>query len=157
MGRLVDIQTALRPLKKVVKNWNKFVGPFWDSLNRLKRWTGPTQPDRDALWRLIFWKVYMIETWKFYTTFIQVFNLCYTNLGSISLIVWKLCTFRQRSSLGNFQQFFHHNFRLKWKFWILMVSTERTSSDLSEYTIFQIKSIIFLSIQIIFYMKNEKF
>ena len=45
-----------------------------------------------------------------------------------------------RSNIGNFQQFSHHNFRLKWKFWILMVSSERSSSDLSEYTLFQIKN-----------------
>ena len=40
-------------------------------------------------------------------------------MESISLIVWKLCAFRQRRNFGNYQQFFHHNFRLKWKFWIL--------------------------------------
>ena len=56
-------------------------------------------------------------------------------MESISVIVWKLCTFRQ--------QFFHHNFWLKWKFWILMVLSERSSSDLSEYSLFQIKKIIF--------------
>ena len=42
---------------------------------------------------------------------------------------------------GQFQQFFHQNFRLKCKFWILMVSLERSSSDLSEYNLFKIQSI----------------
>ena len=40
----------------------------------------------------------------------QVFNLCYQNSKAISLIVWKLCAFRQRSISGNFQQSFYHNF-----------------------------------------------
>ena len=47
----------------------------------------------------------------------------------ISLIVWKLWAFPQRSNFGNFQQFFHHNFWLKWKFWILVVPSERSNSD----------------------------
>ena len=42
----------------------------------------------------------------------------------------KLCVFRQRYILGNFKQFFHHNFRMKWKFLNLMVPSERSSSDL---------------------------
>ena len=43
------------------------------------------------------------------------------NLESITFIVFKLCAFLQRSNFGIFQQFFHHNFWLKWNFWILMV------------------------------------
>ena len=61
---------------------------------------------------VIFSSFFIITfNWKgnFDTIFIQV----YTNLGSISLTVWKLCAFRQRSNFRNFQQFFHHNFRLK--------------------------------------------
>ena len=50
-------------------------------------------------------------------------NLCYKNVGLISLIVGKLCTFRQCSNIGNFQQFCHHNFRVKGILWILMVSS----------------------------------
>ena len=65
------------------------------------------------------------------------------NFTSLYFMVWKHCAFWQRSNFGNFQQFFHHNFRLKWKIWILMVSSERFSSDLSEYTLFLIKKHIF--------------
>ena len=50
---------------------------------------------------------------NFDTIFIQVPNSCYQNLGSISLIVWKLCAFWQRSDFSNFQPFFNHNFWLK--------------------------------------------
>ena len=52
-------------------------------------------------------------------------------------LVWILYAYRQRSNFGNFKQFFHHSFRLKWKFIFLMVSSERSSSDLSEYILFQ--------------------
>ena len=82
-------------------------------------------------------KIQKIGTWNFDTIFIQVFNLWYTNLGSISLIVWKLYAFRERTNFGHFQQFSHHNFRLKWKFWIQMFSSVKSSSDLSEYTYFK--------------------
>ena len=37
------------------------------------------------------------------TIFIQVFDLCYSNFESISLIVWKLCAFRQCIKIGNFE------------------------------------------------------
>jgi len=70
-------------------------------------------PDREALYRLISQKVCKIGTWNFNTIFIQVFNLCYQNLESMSFIVLKLGAFLQRSNFGYFQQFFHHNFRLK--------------------------------------------
>ena len=82
-----------------------------------------------------------MRMWNFDTIFIQVLSF-HQNLGSISLIFWKLCAFRQHN--GSFQQFFHHNFRLKWKFWILMFSLEKSCSDLSEYTLFQIKNIFFI-------------
>ena len=75
-------------------------------------------------------KVQKLRTWNFDKIFIEVFNLCYQNWGSLSLMVWKLYAFRQRSNFGNCQQFFHHNFRLKGKFWTLMVSWERSSWDL---------------------------
>ena len=70
---------------------------------------------------------------------ILTFNLYYQNLGLISLIFLKLCAFLQRSNFGNFQQFLYYNFGLKWKFRILMVPSERSSSDLSEYILFKIK------------------
>ena len=47
-------------------------------------------------------------------------------------------------------QFFHYNFWPKYKFWILMVSSEIFSSDLSEYTLFQILKIYFFFIKINF-------
>ena len=103
---------------------------------RYKLQTGLARPDRNALWRLISGKVWKLWTRYFEIIFILIFNFSYQNLESISLIVWKLCAFRQRSNFGNFKQFFHHNFQLKYKFWILMVSFWRSSSDLSEYTLF---------------------
>ena len=39
-----------------------------------------------------------------------------------------------------FQQFFHYNFRLELKFWILMIPSERSSSNLSEFTLFQMEN-----------------
>ena len=51
---------------------------------------------------------------------VYLMNLGYI-IFQISLVFWKLCYFRQCSNFSNCQQFFHHNFRLKWKFWILMV------------------------------------
>ena len=109
-----------------------------------KRWTGSTRFDRTAIWRLIFQKVWKIETWNLNAIFIEVFNSCYLNLESISMIVWKLYVFHQRRNFGKFQQFFHHDFRLRWKFWILMVSSERSSSDLSEYILFELKMYFFI-------------
>ena len=71
-----------------------------------------------TLWWHIFQKLLNTGTWNFVITLLQVLKLCYQNLGSIYLIVSKLCAFRQRSNFGNFQQFFLHSFQLKWKFWI---------------------------------------
>ena len=101
-----------------------------ESLKTMNR-PGPTQPDppwpgpdRNALWRLISWKVWKIETWNFNTTFIQVFNLCYKNSGSISLIILILYVFLQRRISVIFSYFFYHNFRFKWKFWNLRVPSD---------------------------------
>ena len=88
-----------------------------------------TQLGRNDLWWLISRKVYKIRTWNFNTIFIQVFNLCDQNLESVSLIVWKLYAFWQCSNFGNFQQFFYDNFRLRWKIWMMMVESERSSWD----------------------------
>ena len=145
MGRPVDIQFALKPLKKIRKMWDKDVWPFSDQLNRLKWWTGParpgpTRPDRNALWRLISQKVWKIWIWKFNTISIQLSNLCYYNLELISLSVWKLWAFPQGSNFVNFQQFFHHNFRLKYNFLILIVASLRSSR--------------FIKINLIIYQKN---
>ena len=104
---------------------------------------GPARPGRNALWRLITQKFGKVKTWNVDTIFIQHSNLCYQNLILISLIVWKLWSFPQGSNFVNFQQFFHHNFRLRRNFWILMVPSERSSWDLSEYTLFYIKKIFF--------------
>ena len=55
----------------------------------------------------------------------------YQNLESIWSMVWKLCAVRHWKNVGNFWQFLYHNFRLKGEFQIIMVSSERFSSDLS--------------------------
>ena len=47
-----------------------------------------------------------------------------SSIGSIYLEA-----FRERRNFCNFHQFFHHEFRLKWKILILMVSPERYSPD----------------------------
>ena len=73
-----------------------------------------------------------------------------------SLFVWKLWEFPQGSNFVNFQQFFHHNFWLKIKYCILMVSSERSSSDLSEYTQFQIQKYFYIyKDQLIFSWKKK--
>ena len=68
----------------------------------------------------------------------------------------KLSAFRQHSNFVKFPAVLHHNFRLKWKFQNLMVPSERSSSDLSEYTLFKIVKINILSIKIncVWKMKN---
>ena len=50
---------------------------------------------------------------KFWHDIYKSLQFVLSKFGSISLITWKLCAFRQRSNFGNFQQFLHHNFRLK--------------------------------------------
>ena len=75
----------------------------------------------------------------------------------ISLIVWKLCAFRHRTNLDNFRNFFYHNFRLKGKFQIRMVSSERSPSDLLESTLFQILKIIFHHKNHIFQVRFDAF
>ena len=63
--------------------------------------TRPARPDRD-LFDGFFSET--IKDKKFFSEiFIQVLNLCYQNMESISLIVWKLLDFRQRSNFGYFQ------------------------------------------------------
>ena len=56
---------------------------------------------------------------NFNTILIQVFNLCYSNLRSISLIVGKLCAFRHRSNFSNFKHLYYITFNWKgnFKFW----------------------------------------
>ena len=65
----------------------------------------------------------------------KTFNLCYYNLESISLRVRKLYGIRQRSDFRNFQPFFNHNFRLRWNFLILKVSSKISGIDLLEYSV----------------------
>ena len=116
----------------------RYQGMLW-------RWTSQTglDPIVTVFDGLFFQKIYILDTGNFYTIFIQVFNLYYKNMMSISLIVLKLCAFRKRSNFGNFQQFFHHKFRLKLKFWILINPLEISSLDLSECTIFTHKRLTF--------------
>ena len=80
---------------------------------------------------LFLGKVLKIGTWNFNTNLIQVLKICYQNLEWDFKIVWKLCGFRHHSHFENFQQFFH-TFRLKEKFQILIASSERSASDLSD-------------------------
>ena len=77
----------------------------------LKRWTsssrgGPTPPALarvDAVWQLISQKIKKLVAWNVDTIFIQVFNLFYKKLGSMSLIILISCAFRQRRNFCNFQ------------------------------------------------------
>ena len=69
-------------------------------------------------------------------------------MGSISLITWKLCAFLQRSNFDNFQQFFHDNFPVKLNFFFQIISSEISSSNLSEHILLQI-------IRIFRYLKNQ--
>ena len=62
-----------------------------------------------------------------------------------------------RRNFCNFFQFFYHNFSMKGKFKMIMVSSERSRSDLSESTLFQIKNTYFLSIEISFNVKKLDF
>ena len=97
MGRLVDIQTAQNVYKKSEKIDTHFYDHFctnWIIYN-----DEPPRPDRNALWRLISLKVWKIRTWNCNTIFTQLSNLCYQILELISLIVWKLWAFPQRSNL----------------------------------------------------------
>ena len=109
-------KTFKKDRKKLKYSFMTIFGPA-ESFKIMNR-PGPTRPDRNALWRLITQKVWKIETWNFNTIFIQHSNLCYQNLILISLIVWKQWSFPQGSHFVNFQQFFHHNFRLRRDFWI---------------------------------------
>ena len=101
------------------KNVNKFVWSFYAQLNH-----EPTRPYRSLT--------------AYFSEIIKGRNLkfCQNPFSSLhfvlSLIVWKLCALRQRNNFSYFQQLFHNNFRLKGKFWILMVSSERSSLDVSE-------------------------
>ena len=63
---------------------------------------------------------------------------------NIFMIVWKLYVFRQRIIFGNFQQGFHHNFRLKGKFWILTVSSARSGSIYQTQAYFEFNKYFFI-------------
>ena len=62
-------------------------------------------------------KVLKIETWNFDKMFIQVFNLCYKSLDSISFIFGNHAFFGNVVISPIFIRFFHHSFQLKRKFW----------------------------------------
>ena len=148
MGRPVDIKSAVSRKRSILGIWcweqkvfvlTQLVDIWSEPARPGPARPDPARPDRNALWRLITQKLWKIETWNFNTIFIQHSNLCYQNLILISLIVWKLWSFPQGSNFVNFQQFFHHNFRLKWNFRILMVPLERSCRDLSKYISFYVK------------------
>ena len=69
---------------------------------RVKRWTGPAGPGSTITFfdGLFFGQYKKRRTWNFDTIVNQVFNLCYQNLRSISLIVWKLSIFRERIAIS---------------------------------------------------------
>ena len=46
----------------------------------------------------------------------------------------EIIRFHSLRNFGNFLKYFHHNFRLNGKIQILMASSERSYSDLSEST-----------------------
>ena len=69
------IQTALKPLEKI-KNVGKTILGVAESFKTMNR-PGLNLPDRNALWRVISWKVKKIGKYNFCTIFIKVLNLCY--------------------------------------------------------------------------------
>ena len=69
-------------------------------------------------------------------------GICFGENFLVTIV--KLYAFWQRINFGNFQLFFHHNCRLKTNFWMLMISSKRSSSDLSKYTLFQIENFYFI-------------
>ena len=159
MGYLDDIQNALKSFKKSEKIYIHFYDYFrttwviWNDEQARTARSYPTRPDQIVT----LFDGLKVETWNFTTIFIQFPNLCYQNLELISLIFWKLWAFPQGRNFVNFQPFFQHNFRLRWKFWILIVPSERSSWDLSEYTLFYVKKIIFHLSNSIFRWKMEFF
>ena len=99
----------------------------------------PDWADRNALWRPISQKLLKIVTLNFEKIFIQVFNLCYQFLGSTYLIIWNYALFGNVAISIILSTFFHYIFRPKSKFYILKVSSERSSSDISDSIEFNIK------------------
>ena len=58
--------------------------------------------------------------------------------------------------IWSFSTVFSSNFQLKWKFLNLIVPSERSNSDLIEYTLFQIEKYKFIYKKCIFSRKMEK-
>ena len=89
--------------------------------------------------------------------YVQFWHNLYSSLQFVLLKIGidiidslETCGLRQPNNFGHLQQFFHHNFRLKEKFWIMMISTERSRS-FRMYPISNYK-IISLHIKINFFM-----
>ena len=78
-------------------------------------------------------KAKKMETWNHNTILFVLLKFGIDIFHSL-----EISAFRQCNNFGIFQQCFHHNFRLKWKFLILIIPSERSSLDL-----LQIRSIFF--------------
>ena len=109
--------TLMRPPGLIAGIWWVGRNQTKDQLNHLKHWSDPTVMVIDSLFLR---KVLKIRTWNVDTILIQVYNLCYWNLWSKSLWIWRLCAFRHHSHFRNFQKFFiitfdwKGNFKLWW-------------------------------------------
>ena len=62
----------------------------------------------------------------------------------LSWIIWKLCAFRQRSNIGDFQQFFHHNFRWNGNFEFLWFHLKDLVQNYQNIPYFKIQNIFFI-------------
>ena len=91
-----DIQTVLKPWKKTEKLREIFTTIL-----------GLAEPARPWLYLTAYFSTSRSDrNVKLYTIFTKAFNFCYQILGSVSLLVWNQCAFRQCSNFGHFQQFF---------------------------------------------------
>ena len=98
-----------------------------------KKWMkNPTRSDRHPLWRLISRKLWKIGTWNFWYNLHSSLQFMLLKFGFDifdSLETMRFSATRQ----------FHHNFKIEWKFWILIVASEIPSSYLSKYILLHIK------------------
>ena len=88
--------------------------PYWssrwsnprDSIVTFGTWNEPLRPDPWNLWLFMYRIVLKTVTWNIHKILHNVLQLFHRNLGSICLIVWKLCAFMHRRNFGNCGQFF---------------------------------------------------
>ena len=129
-------------------------------------WLDSTRSDRDNIWNAYFLESKKDRDLKFKHNFhssLQFVQLKFrmdlkfkSSTIYISLIVWKLCVFRQHNNFGYFSTCFLIII-LYWK-GILMVALGRSSLDLSDKILFKIEiKYIFFIYKINFYVKNKIF